>query len=157
MAIGGFIEELGAFPILRYPSIRYLHASLKKLTLHGSPTLNSLPDEIQLFTALEELRIQNFNGMEALPDWFSYLSSLQKLSLNYCKKLMYLPIHDCRNLKHLCIDEWFQIAHIPNIKINEKYIKGKDSEDFDYYDEFDDEDYPGCFYTYDDSEDDRDD
>ena len=81
LAIGWFIEELGAFPILRYPSIRYSHASLKKLRLHGSPTLNSLPNEIQLFTALEELRIQNFNIMEALPDWLSYLSSLQKLSL----------------------------------------------------------------------------
>ncbi|KAF3945536.1 hypothetical protein CMV_028098 [Castanea mollissima] len=88
LVIGGIIEELDAFPILRYPSIRYSHASLKKLRLHGSPTLNSLPNEIQLFTALEELRIQNFNGMEALPDWFSYLSSLQKLSLDYCKKLI---------------------------------------------------------------------
>ena len=168
--IGGFIEELDAFPILHYPFIRYSHAFLKKLRLHGSPTLNSLPNEIQLFTALEELRIQNFNGMEALPDWFSYLSSLQKLSLFYCKKLMHLPIHDCRNLKHLRIDdcrnlekrcvegsgaEWFQIAHIPNIKINEKYIKGKDSEDFDDHDDFDDEDSndPDRFYNYDDSED----
>ena len=81
LVIGGFIGELDAFPILRYPSIRYSHASLKNLILHGSPALNSLPNEIQLFTALEELRIQNFNGMEALPDWLSYLSSLQKLSL----------------------------------------------------------------------------
>ncbi|KAK4566063.1 hypothetical protein RGQ29_002314 [Quercus rubra] len=185
LAIGGFIEELGALPILRYSFIRYSHASLKKLTLHGSPTLNSLPDEIQLFTALEELRIQNFNGMEALPDWFSYLSSLQKLSLFYCKKLMYLPILHLTNLKHLQIDlcrnfkkrcaegsgaVWFQIAHIPNIKINKKCIKGKDSVDFDDYDEFDEEVIfePYCFYDYDyfdeedfddsdDSEDDRDD
>ena len=145
MAIGGFIEELGAFPILRYPFIRYSHASLKKLRLHGSPTLNSLPNEIQLFTALEELRIQNFNRMEALPDWFSYLSSLQKLSLYYCKKLMYLPVLQLTNLKHLHIDrcrnlkkrcaegsgaEWFQIAHIPNIKIYGDFIKwGEDSDD----------------------------
>ncbi|KAK9997667.1 hypothetical protein SO802_022353 [Lithocarpus litseifolius] len=156
LVIGGFIEELDAFPILRYPFIRYLNASLKKLRLHGSPTLNSLPNEIQLFTALEELRIQNFNGMEALPDWLSYLSSLQKLSLYYCKKLMYLPIHDCCNLKHLRIDdcrnlekrcaegsgaEWFQIAHIPKIKINGKYIEGKDSDDSDNFDSFDDSDY----------------
>ena len=111
--------------------------------------------------------------MEALPDWFSYLSSLQKLSLYYCKKLMYLPvlqltnlkhlrIHDCRNLKERCAEgsaaEWFQIAHIPNIIIDGKYIqRGEDSDDFEDYDEFDTEDYPGCFYTYDDSEDDRDD
>ena len=51
--IGGFIEELDAFPILRYPFIWYSHAFLKKLRLHGSPTLNSLLNEIQLFTALK--------------------------------------------------------------------------------------------------------
>ena len=91
------------------------------------------------------LRIGNFNGMEALPDWLSHLSSLQKLSLNCCKKLMYLPIlhltnlkhlhiDDCRNLEKRCADgssvESFKIAHIPNIKINGKYIKvGEDSDD----------------------------
>ncbi|KAK4566161.1 hypothetical protein RGQ29_002397 [Quercus rubra] len=197
LVIGGFIEELDAFPILHYPSIQYSNASLKKLILLGRPTLNSLPNEIQHFTALEELQIQNFNGMEALPDWFSYLSSLQKLSLYYCKKLypgmvvkagcsleelrienfdgmealpdwlgipsslqklslyfcqklMCLPILRFTNLKHLYIAycpnlekrcangsnaEWLKIAHIPNIKINGKYIQGgedsDDSEDFD--------------------------
>ena len=151
LIIDGFIEELDAFPILRYPSIRYSHASLKKLILRGSPTLNSLPDEIRLFTALEELRIQKFNRMEALPDWFSYLSSLQKLSLRCCKKLMSLPIPHLTNLKHLHIDycpsleeryaegsgvEWF---NIPDIKINGKYIKGgEDSGDFE---DFVDSDY----------------
>ncbi|XP_075661972.1 disease resistance protein RGA2-like [Castanea sativa] len=148
LVIGGFIEELDAFPILRYPSIRYSHASLKKLILLGRPTLNSLPNEIQLFTALEELQIENFNGMEALPDWLSDVSSLQKLSLYYCKKLMYLPILHLTNLKHLRIDncrnledrcaegsgaEWFQIGHVPNIRINGKYIQGKDFDDFDSF------------------------
>uniref|UniRef100_A0A7N2MTX8 Rx N-terminal domain-containing protein n=1 Tax=Quercus lobata TaxID=97700 RepID=A0A7N2MTX8_QUELO len=149
LVISGFIEESDAFPILRYPSI---HASLKKLILLGRPTLNSLPNEIQLFTALEELRIQNFNGMEALPDWLGNLSCLQKLSLCYCKKLMDLPILHLTNLKHLHIDdcrnlekrcaegssvEWFQIAHVPNIRIKGKYIQGKDSEDSDNFDGFD--------------------
>ncbi|KAK7833192.1 disease resistance protein tao1 [Quercus suber] len=153
LVIGGFIEELDAFPILRYPSIRSSHASLKKLVLLGRPTLNSLPNEIQLFTALEELLIKNFNGMKALPDWLSYLSSLQKLSLYYCKKLMYLPILNLTNLKHLHIDkcrnlkkrcaegsgvEWFQIAHVPNIRIDGEYIKrGEDSEYSDKFDSFD--------------------
>nr|XP_023886380.1 protein SUPPRESSOR OF npr1-1, CONSTITUTIVE 1-like [Quercus suber] len=161
--IGGFIEE-----ILHYPFIRYLHASLKRLKLHGSPTLYSLPNEIQLFTALEELRIQNFNGMEALPDWLSCLSSLQKLCLYYCKKLMYLPILHLTDLKHLhiaycpnlekrCAEEssaeWLQMPHIRNIKINEKYIKGKDSEDSGDFDDYDESEY----VEFDDSEDDRDD
>uniref|UniRef100_A0A7N2MSL1 BED-type domain-containing protein n=2 Tax=Quercus lobata TaxID=97700 RepID=A0A7N2MSL1_QUELO len=136
------IEELDAFPSLRYTSIRSSHASLKKLRLRGWPTLNSqfLMDEIRHFTAFEELCIENFNGMEALPDWLCYLSSLQNLCLSYCKKLMRLPILGLTNLKHLhiaycpnlekrCAEgsgaEWFKIAHIPNIKINRKYIKGR--------------------------------
>ena len=95
------IEELDAFPILHHPSIRYSHASLKKLILHGSPTLNSVPDEIQLFTALEELLIQDFDGSEALPNWLGIPSSLQKLSFYFCKKLICLPILHLTNLK-LC-------------------------------------------------------
>ena len=91
-----------------------------------------------------------------------YLPVLQLTNLKH------LRIHDCRNLKERCAEgsgaEWFQIAHIPNIKINEKCIKGKDSVDFDDSDEeeFDDS---NRFYNYDyseyeewyDSEDDRDD
>ncbi|KAF3944272.1 hypothetical protein CMV_029242 [Castanea mollissima] len=170
LVIGRIIKELDDFPILRYPSIRYSHASLKKLILHGSPTLNSLPNEIQLFTALEELRIQNFNGMEALPEWLSYLYSLQKLSLDYCKKLMYLPILDDNNLKHLHIDrcrnlgkrfaegsgaEWLQIAHVPNIRIDGEYIQGEEDVDFKEYDFFGDkyDDLHDEYDDYDDSED----
>ncbi|XP_075662108.1 uncharacterized protein LOC142631709 [Castanea sativa] len=165
LVIGGFIKELDAFPILRYPSIRYSHASLKKLILLGRPTLNSLPNEIQLFTALEELQIGNFNGMEALPDWFSYhLSSLQKLVLYHCKKLMYLPILHLTNLKDLRIfhcrnlekryaegsgAEWLQIAHVPNIRIDEKRIQGNNSEDSDSF-----HDYDEVLDVIDDSEDD---
>ena len=63
---------------------------------------------------------------------------------------MYLPILHLTDLKHLhiafcpnlekicedgCSEEWFKIAHIPNIKINFVFIKGgedsDDSEDFD--------------------------
>ena len=100
-----------------------------------------------------------------------YLPILQLTNLKH------LHIDDCRNLEKRCAEgsgaEWFQIAHIPNIKINEKYIKGKDSEDFDDHDDLHDEDSddPYRFYYYadseaeesddfddsDDSEDDRDD
>ena len=82
-----------------------------------------------------------------------YLPILQLTNLKH------LHIDRCRNLKERCAEgsgaEWFQIAHIPNIKINEKYIKGKDSEDFDDHDDFDDEEFgdPFRFYNYDDSED----
>ena len=116
--------------------------------------------------------------MEALPDWLGFLSSLQNLSLYDCKKLMYLPILHLADLNHLhiafcpnlekrCADvsgaEWFKIAHIPYIKINGKYIKGKDSEDSEDFDDYDDSEYEEVEYDdseyeeSDDSEDDRDD
>ncbi|KAM4090041.1 hypothetical protein ACJW30_09G029700 [Castanea mollissima] len=50
LEIGEFCEELDAFPNLS--SIQHLHASLEKLNLYGRSKLNSLPDEIQCFTAL---------------------------------------------------------------------------------------------------------
>ena len=100
--------------------------------------------------SLEELWIENFDGMEALPNWLGIPLSLQKLSLYFCQKLMCLPILHFTNLKHLhiaycpnlekrCADgsstEWLKMTHIPNIKINGKYIQGgedsDDSEDFD--------------------------
>uniref|UniRef100_A0A7N2RCN4 Uncharacterized protein n=2 Tax=Quercus lobata TaxID=97700 RepID=A0A7N2RCN4_QUELO len=116
--------------------------------------------------------------MEALPNWLGNLSCLQKLSLYYCKKLMYLPILHLTDLKHLhiarcpnlekrCVEEssaeWLQMPHIRNIKINEKYIKGKDSEDSEDFDDYDDSEYEEVEYDdseyeeSDDSEDDRDD
>ena len=51
LSIGGFCEELDAFPSLN--SIQ--HASLETLRLFGWAKLNSLPDDIQRFTALTEL------------------------------------------------------------------------------------------------------
>ncbi|KAF3973552.1 hypothetical protein CMV_003043 [Castanea mollissima] len=84
LSIGGFCEELDAFPSLS--SIQ--HASLESLTLLGWAKLNSLPDDIQRFTALTELRILNFDQMEALPEWLGNLSSVRKLDLWKCMNLM---------------------------------------------------------------------
>ncbi|KAF3960732.1 hypothetical protein CMV_014577 [Castanea mollissima] len=84
LSIGGFCEELDAFPSLS--SIQ--HASLETLRLYGWAKLNSLPEDIQRFTALTELRIHNFDQMEALPEWLGKLSSLQNLYLWECKNLM---------------------------------------------------------------------
>ncbi|KAM4105757.1 hypothetical protein ACB094_04G016600 [Castanea mollissima] len=84
LSIGGFCEELDAFPSLS--SIQ--HASLERLTLYGWAKLNSLPEDIQRFTALTELWILNFDQMEALPEWLGKLSSLQYLYLWNCMNLM---------------------------------------------------------------------
>ena len=136
LSIGGFCEELDAFPSLS--SIQ--HASLQTLTLYGWAKLNSLPDDIQRFTALTELWIRNFDQMEALPEWLGNLSSIWNLYLYECKNLMYLPIvgamqhltelniWHCPKLKERCVKgsgaEWFKIAHIPNIRIDGERIKG---------------------------------
>ena len=67
--------------------------------------------------------------MKALPEWLGNLSSLQKLSLLWCKNLMYLPtaqamrrltylgIYGCPILQAICAAERYKIAHIPTIKI----------------------------------------
>ena len=129
LGIGGFCEELDVFPSLS--SIQ--HASLETLLLYGWAKLNSLPDDIQRFTALTELWIHNFDQMEALPEWLGKLSSVRNLHLGNCMNLMYLPtagamqhlteldIWLCPKLKERCVKgsgaEWLKIAHIPNIII----------------------------------------
>ncbi|KAM4105749.1 hypothetical protein ACB094_04G015800 [Castanea mollissima] len=135
LEIGGFCEELDAFPSLS--SIQHLHTSLESLVLYGWAKLNSLPDEIQHFTSLESLYINNFDGLEALPEWLSNFSSLQGLYLWGCKNLMYLPTSQamqrltklqslwisstCPKLKERCARgsgaEWSKIAHIPDVLV----------------------------------------
>ena len=134
LEIGGFCEELDAFPSLS--SIQHLHTSLESLRLWGWAKLNSLPDEIQHFTSLEYLYVHNFDGLEALPEWLGDFSSLQRLGFWDCKNLMYLPtsqamqrltklqslvIYSCPKLGERCAEgsgaEWSKIAHIPDVKV----------------------------------------
>ena len=61
------LEELDVFPSLNF--IQHSHTTLKFLELKGWAKLNSLPDEIQHFTALETLHIIGFNGIKTLPEW----------------------------------------------------------------------------------------
>ncbi|XP_075637478.1 putative disease resistance protein RGA3 [Castanea sativa] len=135
LKIGEFCEELDAFPSLS--SIQHLHASLEQLNLYGWSKLNSLPDEMQHFTALIYLHISGFDGMQALPEWLGNLSSLQTLVLNDNKNLMEMPtvqaMRRLTKLKELFINgspkvdvryanekgtEWSEIAHIRHIRIN---------------------------------------
>ncbi|XP_057781735.1 putative disease resistance protein RGA4 isoform X2 [Salvia miltiorrhiza] len=124
----------------------YCH-SLNKLTLVGMESCECLPESIQLLTALSELELNNF-GMEELPEWLGNLSSLQQLSLCYCKRLRRLPsmdaMHRLTTLKLLFIwrcselvikseaadSEWPKLSHIPEIYINGdeyRYIAGVES------------------------------
>uniref|UniRef100_A0A2N9HVB2 Rx N-terminal domain-containing protein n=1 Tax=Fagus sylvatica TaxID=28930 RepID=A0A2N9HVB2_FAGSY len=129
LKIGGF-DELDAFPSLS--SILHLHASLETLYLFGWYKLNTLPEEIQYFTALKHLKISDFERLEALPEWLGNLSSLQSLSFSQCKNLMDLPTaqvmgrltkleglyaSECPKLKERYEGniEGSNIAHIPHV------------------------------------------
>ncbi|KAK8307783.1 hypothetical protein V6Z11_D02G009100 [Gossypium hirsutum] len=129
--IGGFSEELEEFPGM--DSIQH---QLQELRLLGWEKLRSLPYQLLRLTALEELEIQRFHGIEALPDWLGNLSYLKCLRIVSCDKLMYLPservmrslsklttfiISECPRLEARCSKEsgpeWSKISHICRISI----------------------------------------
>ncbi|TYH23519.1 hypothetical protein ES288_A03G019800v1 [Gossypium darwinii] len=133
-SIGGFSEELHVFACLG--SIEYLSASLRVLKFIGWQKLKSSP-QLQFLTALEQLTIEEFQGIEALPEWLVNLSSLLHLWIRSCKKLMYLPsvdvmrslsklvridIENCPQSETRCEresgPEWSKISHIAQITIN---------------------------------------
>ncbi|KAH1038129.1 hypothetical protein J1N35_039872 [Gossypium stocksii] len=137
LTVGGFSEELQEFPFLG--SIQYLSASLRVLELIGWKKLQSLLPQLQFLTALEDLKIVEFQGIEALPEWLGNLSSLRRLTICSCNILMYLPsvdvmrslskleqicINDCLRLMTRCEresgPEWSKISHIPRIYINDR-------------------------------------
>nr|POF20996.1 putative disease resistance protein rga4 [Quercus suber] len=136
LSIGGFCEELDVFSILS--SMTSIRASLRCLYLYGWTQLNSIPDEIQHFTAILKLSIREFDGMETLPEWLGNFSSLQWLELYRCKNLVYLPtkqaiqhltqliINDCPKLKERCAKgsgaDWSKISDIPGICIDDEFI-----------------------------------
>jgi Leucine-rich repeat (LRR) protein len=142
LRIGGFSEEMEAFPAGVLNSIQHLNlsGSLKSLSIHGWDKLKSVPHQLQHLTALERLEIRDFNGEEfeeALPEWVANLSSLRSLLISHCKNLKYLPsstaaiqrlsklellcIRECPHLKENCREEngseWPKISHIPEIYI----------------------------------------
>ncbi|GKV02262.1 hypothetical protein SLEP1_g14719 [Rubroshorea leprosula] len=129
-----FWSELEEYPGLT--SMHHLHASLKSLRLEGWDKLKSLPHQLRHLTALQQLIISRFNGVEALPEWLGDLSSLHRLAIDYCDNLMYLPsikamhrlsnlerlsINNCSKLKERCAKErgpeWPKISHIPHTYI----------------------------------------
>ncbi|XP_024440897.2 putative disease resistance protein RGA3 [Populus trichocarpa] len=139
LSIGGFSEEMEAFPTGVLNSIQHLNlsGSLEKLEIWGWDKLKSVPHQLQHLTALERLEISNFDGEEfeeALPEWLANLSSLRSLWIGGCKNLKYLPsstaiqclsklkhldIHRCRHLSENCRkengSEWPKISHVPSI------------------------------------------
>jgi Leucine-rich repeat (LRR) protein len=142
LSIGGFSEEMEAFPAGVLNSIQHLNlsGSLKSLTICGWGKPKSVPHQLQHLTALERLSIRDFKGEEfeeALPDWLANLSSLHSLAIGHCKNLKYLPsstaiqllsklkkleiLGGCPHLLENCRkengSEWLKISHIPTIMI----------------------------------------
>ncbi|KAI5557767.1 hypothetical protein BDE02_18G125400 [Populus trichocarpa] len=142
LAIGGFSEELEAFPAGVLNSFQHLNlsGSLERLEICGWDKLKSVPHQLQHLTALERLEICDFRGEgfeEALPDWLANLSSLRYLGIDNCKNLKYLPsstaiqrlpklkglriLGGCPHLSENCRkengSEWPKISHIPTIDI----------------------------------------
>ncbi|KAK9997718.1 hypothetical protein SO802_022404 [Lithocarpus litseifolius] len=113
------------------PELRSLPGvrSLQKLKLSESP--HSLLDQIQYFIALKIVWIESFHEIGALPEWLGNLSSLQKLYIVDCFKLLYLPTEEAMRrltqLKTLIIyacpkfedNEQIKISHVPWVKIND--------------------------------------
>eukprot|EP00258_Populus_trichocarpa_P024283 XP_024440302.1 putative disease resistance protein RGA3 [Populus trichocarpa] len=142
LRIGGFSEEMEAFPAGVLNSIQHLNlsGSLKSLRIDGWDKLKSVPHQLQHLTALTSLCIRDFNGEEfeeALPEWLANLQSLQSLRIYNCKNLKYLPSstaiqrlskleelriwEGCPHLEENCRkengSEWPKISHIPTIHI----------------------------------------
>ncbi|KAM5569238.1 putative disease resistance protein RGA1 [Rosa sericea] len=135
LTIGRFWEELDAFPDFQLPP----NSQLELLTLKGWPKLKSqLPQQIQHLTCLKYLFIQEFMGLEALPEWFGNLTSLEYLTIWSCGNLKYLPtqnamksltklkelhISSCPLLKERCTKEtgpeWPKISHIPHLRFRD--------------------------------------
>nr|TKR79658.1 putative disease resistance protein RGA4 [Populus alba] len=138
LSIGGFSEEMEAFPVGVLNSIQHLNlsGSLKSLSIHGWDKLKSVPHQLQHLTALETLGIMDFDGEQALPEWIANLSSLRFLWIWDCKNLKYMPsstaiqrlsklkqliIWRCPHLEENCRkengSEWPKISHISKIYI----------------------------------------
>ncbi|KAG8501330.1 hypothetical protein CXB51_003512 [Gossypium anomalum] len=132
----GKLTTAARIPISQFHLIsQCLHSSCRE-------KLKSLPPpQLQFLTALEALTIQEFQGIEALPERLGNLSSLRCLRIYSCNKLMYLPsvqVMRCLSkLQEICIlycpqletrcdresgPEWSKISHIPQMYINDRSL-----------------------------------
>ncbi|KAL0376611.1 UNVERIFIED_CONTAM: hypothetical protein Scaly_0778700 [Sesamum calycinum] len=90
LCIGPFSQEVGFASFCEiFQGIQQLH-SLTTLRLYGWPQFESLPDQLQHLTTIRYFELSDF-GIEALPEWFGNLSSLQQLDIKRCNRLRHLP------------------------------------------------------------------
>ncbi|XP_027915235.1 putative disease resistance protein RGA4 [Vigna unguiculata] len=133
--------------------VRHL-ACLERLIIYGCPELVVLPSNMSQLTALRVVsisicstlpdglqRVPSLRCLEmleykstSLPDWVGDISTLEELSIEYCKELRSLPssIQRLTNLSRLIIrgcpllekrckretgEDWQYIKHIPNTEL----------------------------------------
>ncbi|OVA05525.1 Leucine-rich repeat [Macleaya cordata] len=123
-------EELEFFP----EDFEHLIALLR-LRIGTLPKLASLPVGLQHVTTLEYLEVWDCSSFTTLPEWIRDFRSLHTLEILGCKNLKFLPeglqqltalrnlkIKECHpDLHRRCEkekgDDWYKIAHIPNLMI----------------------------------------
>ncbi|XP_027076061.1 putative disease resistance protein RGA4 [Coffea arabica] len=122
-------------------SFSSLSSILCDLELFGLLHMESLPHQIQYLTTLTSLRLHDFGGIKALPDWFRNFAALEYLCLFGFKELRHLPSEDAMRsltklkvllvygsplLKERCTPEsssldsqWSKISHIQLLLISD--------------------------------------
>ncbi|XP_056161611.1 putative disease resistance protein RGA1 [Syzygium oleosum] len=111
-----------------------LHQSLRSLWIDDLPKLASLPQWLLQASNLEHLEISRCFNLKELPEQIEALQSLQRLDIHDSPSLTSLPegmrklaslthlrIYGCPELKKRCKrdagEDWYKIAHIPDIYI----------------------------------------
>ncbi|XP_031269046.1 putative disease resistance protein RGA4 [Pistacia vera] len=109
-----------------------LRLGLKKFIIKKLESLVDLPQLLLQASAdtLKYMQIKDCGNLEALPEWFQNLTSLEKLEITRCHKLSSLPegierltslkelkIEGCPSLIESCRNDELKIAHVPVVRL----------------------------------------
>ncbi|XXG46052.1 hypothetical protein AAC387_Pa02g0985 [Persea americana] len=119
--------------------VRHLN-SLVFLFVRDCPELAALPESLFNLTALKNLRLSELPKLASLSEEIGNLASLEELEIMDCPHVLSLPaslqkvttlqsliIDSCPSLERRCAKEegedWYKIAHVPVIVINEQCLQ----------------------------------